>query len=329
MKSLLLHCIFLAVAITGSTGCKYVKTSQAINPPSSSLLKWDKDTRENLFTGAELCHTAYGSHLDEKDGGKYYEKALDEFTRRGIDATYFAIKRLNGIYPELYFLSVPQSDAVTVLFVGTNDDYDWFQNLKVSNFEDVARDGEFYIFPGHAGFRSGLLQILKKGLIDELKNHVKNYNVRSACDTKIAITLLGHSQGAGLVQLSLTIFDGLVYRGKELVTKPGHHFHVARAYAYAAPYAVSTTVKEDSGVHQWDEIDQRYPDKLITVLRDHDLAGVAYNVITYKNQIPSRHFGQFVRINRDGDVFFEDTRWEREEPHSIANYAKALKPHSE
>lgn len=271
----------------------------------------------NLATTAELVEIGY------KDANI----AVELFAKKGLDATYFSphLRRVFN-YPEVFILSTRKSDELIIVLVGTDSFGDWFQNMKSNNYDDVPADDKFFVPSGHGGFRLGVQNLLKKKFFSEiLPEHIEKFEVRSSPNSRIAVTLTGHSQGAGVAQLVAPVFDGYKWQADNIAKTEPWPYKVRAIYAYAPPYAV--TKDSDS----WVFMSTRYGDITWQVIRDSDIVPAAYNMAVSRQVITNRHFGHLVRITRDDKVFYEKTDWgskikdsHKDKPHSMSGYRAAL-----
>ncbi len=332
----------LCLVAASAAGCAATRVHPAHAVSAASTHRELKDDAVDLRHAAELCKVPYFRTPNQ---------AIAHYNELGYDASYYA--PASGIvhwldvgpwdFPELYLLSRKASGEVIVVFVGSNSGHDWFQNLKVTNYQDSAVTDQMYIMPGHGGFRAGMLNLIGSGFFDldpctdaadtsaddscsALTQHLQKYQVESG-DTPIRIILTGHSQGAGLAQLAASLFDGFHYlQDGRIAVQESWPYRVVRILRYASPYAVSKAgcVAEQTCPDPWKLIADRYADITYNVIRDDDMVPMLWDVT--KGHAPTtRHFGRLVRITRDGEARLEATTWPNEQPHHIDSYIEGLR----
>ena len=324
------------------TGCSSISfVSRTDTPLTKPLWKGgeNEEIYDDLYTGAKLIEISYYQDYQEElkkknkntsgkvtnnDDGQ--EIALKAFNARGLDATYFSPDTLiDPKYPEVFILSQRRSNAITLLFVGTNSFNDWIQNAKSTNYEDIPFEGNYYIPAGHAGFRRGIFNLINMDFFNMvIDDHVKEYDVSNNSGEKIKVHLIGHSQGGGIAQLIAPAVEGCVYKNENIDCEKGKYI-VDKIFAYGVPYAVSTF----RGEKDWDYMNDNYGQRTYMVLKDSDLVAAVYNALKYERTVPARHFGKFVRITRDNDLSTEEIDWGKDllykdQPHYIKNYKSAL-----
>ena len=307
--------IYLCIAIVLLTGCAHLYTESKSNEPHS----------KSLWTGVLLNDLQVGAHfIDISYLGE--ELATERYNKLGLDVTYYSPYDIleSSNYPEAFILSRKKSNSVTILFVGTNSKYDWLQNTKSTNYEDKVIEGNYYIPPGHAGYRRGIMNLIIRGFFGNiLDDHAKNHSVRDGSGQNIRIRLLGHSQGAGLAQLAAPIIDGYRYINGIRSKSRSSKYILEKLYAYGAPYTISTEGDD------WTFMNNTYGGLSYMILKDGDLVASIYNSYKYERTVPSRHFGNYIRITRDNEVKREITSWGKDveygnEPHYIKGYRSAL-----
>ncbi len=287
-----------------------------------------RSTRGNHSIAPRPMSLAYMAELLEI-GYEETELALEKFSSDGLDATYFAPRdglMICHYYPEAFILSSPRTDRVIILFVGTVSIGDWLQNIKSTNYEDVPVKETFFVPSGHAGFRHGIYNLIHNGFFKEtLSKHISEHNVQSTRGVSVKITIIGHSQGAGLAQLAAPIVDGYKYTGQKIARTDDWPYEVEAIYAYAPPYAVSASDKS------WNFMSETYGSITYQIIRDSDLVTSIYNAVSKGHTVPVRHFGKLIRITRDDEVVEEVTFWgskidaqHKNQPHHISGYRYAL-----
>jgi hypothetical protein len=269
------------------------------------------------------------------------------FQALGYDATYLAARHGPGVQrPRLFLVSQRASNRVFVVFPGTEDAFDWAQNAKFNRYADQPADGMFYLPPGHAGFRRGMTNVINSGIIDArefrggsldctqanihrsgLADHVCRFAVQQSPRERIQLILVGHSRGAGFIQVGATAFHGLTWRGGQIERAANWPYDVAAIFAYAPPYAIYRA-PDRPPVDQW------------AILEQYGLTRNAYMIIQDGDMVPTiwspfngqelgynqgRHFGHFIRITRDRRAFVDYLpNWDIALPHNSTLYCTSI-----
>jgi hypothetical protein len=263
----------------------------------------------------------YASLLDIASQPK--ENAKNELGNLGYNTTYFApVDRIIEAYPRVYILSNSEENGILILFLGTRSLFEWIQNLKAINYEDIAVSDTYFIPSGHAGFRRAIMNLVNAKFENAIYSHSEEYMLDK---NDLKLTVLGYSQGAGIAQLSLPYLDGYKYKIENNLTyivDTAPNISIEELVTFAPPYAISTYDKS------WEIVNSCYGGKTYQIIRDNDFVSSAYNV-SNNGRLSVMHFGQLVRITRDGVVKEEQTNWGRGDskndfPHSIHQYQRAL-----
>lgn len=278
---------------------------------------------------------------------------VDAFEALGYHASYHtAVHNALVRRPRLFFVSRSASNRVFVVFPGTEDAFDWGQNAKFGRRIDTRNDGTFYLPPGHAGFRRGMMNIIDSRIIDarefraggldcarlpetrsRLTEHVCRFDVQRSPGDRVQLVLVGHSRGAGFIQIGALAFHGLQWRDGRVERDASWPYDVEALFAFAPPYAIYRD-PDRRPVDQW------------ALLAQYGLARRAYMIIQDGDLVPTiwspfndrdigynqgRHFGHFIRITRDRRAFvdhlpFEDhiQEWDIEFPHSSQLYCTSI-----
>ncbi len=82
------------------------------------------------------------------------------FRALGYDATYVRA-RSSLLRPptDVFLVSRRRSNRLFIVITGTEEMRDWISNAQFGSYSAAYNDGQFYIPPGHAGFRGGMLNI--------------------------------------------------------------------------------------------------------------------------------------------------------------------------
>lgn len=248
------------------------------------------------------------------------EASAQEYKRLGFDVSYYTIaKPLLGSYPELFILSIKRSANMIIVFKGTDSWFDWYQNFKQMVFLDKKEGGDVYIPMGHAGFRRGVLNLVNFGFHNfGIKKHIDTFGLPES----VSLTLIGHSQGGALAQLTTPYLDGMRYKNNAVIRNQDWKHSVKKVITFGTPLALH---KEKNN---WDFINEHYAHNTTHVIRDGDIVSTAY--IPKDKQKLYRLYGRLIRIDRDGNVHLEETQWGQgdassSEPHAIKNYESILR----
>jgi pimeloyl-ACP methyl ester carboxylesterase len=280
---------------------------------------------------AEASKMLGPSYIDPKTSS-----AIEAFRARGYDATPWKAGRLFGHSNQGYIVSRAGENRIYVVIRGTDNFGDAVQDLKAKSYTGTYRDGEFYLPPGHGGFRRGVLNIINSGVlrINEfdvpldcaslgrrasiLARHLCRYGMRTG-PGQVDVVLVGHSLGAGIALIGAAAFAGLEYKqGPALssirVGRQDYWPLTLRAVvAFAPPYAVYSKTDLEAGIEtpegyesQWQILaSQGIIDRTILFINDRDLVpglSIGYG----------RHFGHRFRIDRDDRVTYDGSTTSRD-----------------
>jgi hypothetical protein len=253
------------------------------------------------------------------------------FNALGYDATYFAARAgAFAVTTDLFLVSRRGSNRLFVVITGTESPRDWYENAKFGSYAPAYLDGQFYVPPGHAGFRRGMLNVVNDGVVainefdqgelncaapaarpSGLARHLCQYQVASGVGP-IETVIVGHSRGAGIGILLATVFAGLEIQrsapnGPATVARQAHWPLVLHAViGFAPPYAIYHRVDPNAPAG--------FPDQW-TVLRDHGILARTIWFINERDIVPSlslgdgRHFGHRFRIRGTGEVRYDGDVW--------------------
>jgi hypothetical protein len=321
----------------------------AINPRTTG--SW----RDNLLGGTLLAAMVYGAGRDherlEQAGyenlralmpGLSVERRLELFAARGLHAAYIA-PRLWIMpwvrYPELYVLGDPHDQSMCIVFVGSNDAQDWYQNAKTSVYEDSPAAGRPFIPSGHAGFRRGVRNLIAIGFFDrDLPRLAQEWGIKPGSDGRIPVFVAGHSLGAAMAQLCLPAIEGWHHTGTDDhgffgLDKTGGRFAVRGAYLIAPPYAVASDefISPKLDHEQWQRnvrcyewMVATYGDLTWNVLHDADVVCSIYDVRNV-HEVSMKHLGHRVRIDGKGQARLDDGAWGNQRPHDYWGYYRPLR----
>lgn len=257
------------------------------------------------------------------------------FEALGYKTTYIPARAgsLQGV-TDVFLASRPGTNRLFIVITGTESTRDWIENAKFGSYTSRYKDGQFYVPPGHAGFRRGMLNIVNDDVIriDEfdsgpldctgdarrrsrLSRHICEHGL-SREPGGIETVIVGHSRGAGIGLLMATAFSGL-----EIVQPvPGGPAEVRRqAYwplslkaviTFAPPYAVYRRTDRQLGLDipagmpgQWEILAREgIPAKTISFLNEQDIVPLVSLGV-------GRHFGHRFRIGRHGGATYEGNDW--------------------
>ena len=261
-------------------------------------------------------------------------KAVDgvaAFNALGYDATYFPARvGAFGGTTDLFLVSQAQSNRLFVVITGTESVRDWYENAKFGSYRPVYRDGQYYVPPGHAGFRRGMLNVINAGVLainefDEepldcrapragasgLSRHICRYRVMRG-QGPVETVIVGHSRGAGIGILLATAFAGLeiqrpVQGVSATVARQTHWpLRLHAVIGFAPPYAVYR--RADA------EAPEGIPDHW-TILEDNGIIERTIWFINERDIVPSlsfgqgRHFGHRFRIQGNRRVSYDGMDW--------------------
>ncbi len=331
----------------------------------------DIQTMSAIADAALLMEISY-CDTEKKNVRKKRENAALDYRALGYDAAYFHPRYYVFLHdPNLFLLGRPGSNELTVVFTGTEvgfNPFDLIQDLRAGLSYKGRRDGKPYVPRGHTGFRSSFRNVVRKdffdgantfdeldehcvdqtitpsaGAFDEdpqvsLANFICRNNIRSDNENeKIRLTIIGHSLGAGIAQMSLGAFEGLTWRREEgappRVNPPGEAwpFEVKAAYLFAPPLALYPRDKACAPVDGSSPIDvyerNSLADRTYAIIRDGDMVPALWNPLKRSfHCVEGEHFGTFVRIPRGKSIAFieRDVDWSNAEPHRPKNYRNAV-----
>ena len=207
---------------------------------------------------------------------------------------------------------------------------DWYENAKFGSYSPVYRDGQYYVPPGHAGFRRGMLNVINFGVLalnefDErplncaaprsgasgLSRHICEHSVMRGQEP-VETVIVGHSRGAGIGILLATAFAGLEIQrpaqgGPATVARQAHWPLTLQAViGFAPPYAVYG--RPDA------QAPEGIPDHW-TILRDNEIIDRTIWLLNERDIVPNlsfghgRHFGHRFRIQGNRRVSYDGMDW--------------------
>ena len=165
--------------------------------------------------------------------GPTYEKqkragglAQQRLKNLGYNSQYVAAKFGSfGDLTDVFLVTQPGSQRLFIVITGTESTRDWYENAKFKPYATKWRDGYYYTAPGHAGFRSGTLNLIgalfRQNEFDTEKLNcaarTQSRLARFLCDPanrfdparQVETILVGHSRGAGIALLSAPAVAGL------------------------------------------------------------------------------------------------------------------------
>ncbi len=331
----------------------------------------DIETMSAIADAALLMEISYCDTEKESVRKKREDAALD-YRALGYDAAYFHPRYYVFLHdPNLFLLGRPGSNELTVVFTGTEVGFnplDLIQDLRTGASYKGRKDGKPYVPRGHTGFRSSFRNVIRKDFFenattfDDLDEHCRNQEPRypqSIFDDaprvslanficrnkirngneneKIRLTVIGHSLGAGIAQMSLGAFEGLTWRRDDGlppgVNKPAGAwpFEVKAAYLFAPPLALYPRDKQCDVLDVTSPIDvyrqNSLADRTYAVIRDGDMVPALWNPLKRAfHCVEGEHFGTFVRIPRGESIAFieRNVDWTNAEPHRPRNYRDAV-----
>ena len=330
----------------------------------------DIETVTAIADAALLMEISY-CNTEQKNVRKKREDAAFDYRALGFDAAYFHPRYYFFLHdPNLFLLGRPGSNELTVVFTGTEiafNPFDIIQDLRTGLSYKGRKDGKPYVPRGHAGFRSSFRNVIRKDFFENamtftalndhcdrlslntqpngfddsprvsLANFICRNEIRNGNpNEKIKITVIGHSLGAGIGQMSLGAFEGLTWRREKgvdaQIEKPSEDwpFVVKTAYFFAPPLALyprDRDCNKHQGAGPIDVYERNTLHKrTFAVIRDGDMVPAIWNPIKRSAHcVEGQHFGTFVRIPRgEGTAFIESVDWENAEPHRPRNYRSAI-----
>ncbi|HYD24783.1 MAG TPA: hypothetical protein VEB68_08290 [Croceibacterium sp.] len=193
------------------------------------------------------------------------------------------------------------SDRLYIVVTGTESTRDWFENLKAKSYTTLWRDGYYYTPPAHAGFRSGVLNVLgavlKRNEFDEtpltceadgsaregasrLTAFLCRSRVQSSPSSPVSVVLIGHSRGAAIATLVAPAFAGYEIKldGERADVARQAHWPLAFGglVGFAPPYALYTRTDEQAGM--------RLPPGAPDQWQVYGRAGILERTITFYNE---------------------------------------------
>jgi hypothetical protein len=278
--------------------------------------------------------------------------------KMGYDVTYVPASRgfLQGT-TDVFLASKPGSNRLFIVITGTESMRDWYENAKFGSYTAVYKDGQFYIPPGHAGFRRGMLNIVndhvlaldeyddgapacppkgtrprRSASISALTLHLCEFNL-SRDPGSVETVIVGHSRGAGIGMVTATAFAGLEIRrplkdGPATVARQAFWpLRLHAIVAFSPPHAVYHRSDRAAGLEvpdgildQWKYIDRlELPERTVAFLDDRD-------IVPHLSTGVARNFGHRYRIRRGGSVVYDGTDWEPDvdvrQAHSSRGYCR-------
>jgi pimeloyl-ACP methyl ester carboxylesterase len=278
------------------------------------------------------------------------------FKKLGYDVTYVPARAgfLQGT-TDVFLVSRPQSNRLFIVITGTEGARDWYENAKVRRFGPVYEDGQFYVPPGHAGFRRGMLNIVRdhvinineydEGTPDCPPPGTKRSSRVSAltlhlCEHKmprgpgeVEAVIVGHSRGAGIGMITAAAFAGEEIKrpaGKALGSVDRQEYWPLRLHAivvFSPPHSVYHMTDREAGVRVPEGIEDQWTvlervgaiDRTIAFVDERDLVPNLSNGV-------GRNFGHRYRIDRHGKLQYEGSVWTPDadlaEAHSSHGYCR-------
>ena len=330
----------LLVAII-SAGCAGAKSQRPAHLMTHVPVAHSGSALTEIIEAGYLCTNCYA------DNHGQIEPILEA---NGYKAMYFAPHCLNPWYdhnplhywrifyryPKVVAIYNTNWNYVTLVFIGTEKFGDFIMDSETSGYEDNPKTDYFYIPPGHAGFRGGILNLISQHYFTNCLLKFCMTNNVPRCDGKYKVRLVGHSLGAGLAQMAIGVTDGLRY-DHTLAIQPDKTwpFSFRNAVLFAPPYALSRTNKNPdcsyaTGV-SLEQFVERYQTNVLNIIRDDDMVPRLYNPLNRHGlqYVPLRHFGRIRRIDQTGTL--ESETWTADPnapdntfPHQIDSYLDAI-----
>jgi hypothetical protein len=241
---------------------------------------------------------------------------------------------------ELYLLASARSNAVIVLWVGTNEVKDWVTNFKATNYRDnpaAIPRGTPYIPPGHAGFRAHMLEYRKRGLFQQkIPSFAKQYGL-SSVGSQYSVISIGHSQGAGLSQFAVAAIDGYSHTGSGVSQSSDSPTALKKEIRFASPRALSSVVDGasqvrcalgGSGTVYFDHLELYRTTftrdrRSLSLVNEDDMVPRIWNPAC-GHVVPAAHYGVIIRLGVDGkrDEYVESV--DSSQPHHIDTYIQRV-----
>jgi len=226
----------------------------------------------------------------------YYDQLTSTYLAQLSDVAYWGERRINilrnkylSVYNEkveIELVKNPKSgsqvvmwkteDFLVLAFRGTQffAPNDWVTDFRYRNGSDNSSFGpELVRLPkGHKGFRNGVVKLVED---EKLFDRMKFLLVKEDLET-FPVYTTGHSLGAALSQI--------------IINPLSANFNFKGSYHYAPPLAVSC-----------DHLDEFHM----------EFGDVVYDIVNHKDFVSragrndTAHFGQFMRICKAGEIFFE------------------------
>jgi hypothetical protein len=257
------------------------------------------------------------------------------FEALGYNTTYIPARAgaFQGV-TDVFLASKPGTNRLYIVITGTESTRDWIENAKFRSYTARYKDGQFYVPPGHAGFRRGMLNIVNDDVIrinefdsrelkcsgdlrklSRLSRHICDHGLPRTAGS-IETVIVGHSRGAGIGLLTATAFAGLeivrpVRRGPADVKRQAHWpLSLKAVITFAPPYAVYRLTDRQLGLRvppelpdQWKVLEREgIPAKTISFLNEQDIVPLLSLGL-------GRHFGHRFRIDRHGRTTYEGHDW--------------------
>lgn len=247
-------------------------TAMAANSPASAHDEVFADVCADLSSQLDLCEEASTTalllaptYMTDKQGA-----AVNSLENLDYAATYIPAK--TGWFSDttdLFFAGVPGSNRVYVVVTGTESARDWYENAKKTPYTTVWTDGIYYIPPGHAGFRSGTINVINAALrqnefdaggldcsnangASRLTRFVCERGIGDGSGQPIDLVLVGHSRGSAIVNLTALAFDGfeIAAEGDGMTVKRQEHwpYRVAGVFGFAPPPAIYLRTDAEAGM---------------------------------------------------------------------------------
>jgi|GEM_PF-3660531 len=279
---------------------------------------------------AEAARTLAPSYeTDKKNAGE------DAFRKLGYNVTYIPARHgwLQGT-TDVFLASRPGSNRLFIVITGTESVRDWAENAKFGSYTNRYKDGQFYVPPGHAGFRRGMLNVVNDDVIrinefdtnpldcagearkrSRLSRHICEYGLPRS-KGGIEAVLVGHSRGAGVAMIMATAFSGLEIvrpddNGPVKVRRQNYWpLSLNAVITFAPPYAIYRRTDREAGLtvpeglpDQWEILEQEgIPQKTISFVNEQDIVPLLSLGL-------GRQLGHRFRIARSGAVTYEGRDW--------------------
>lgn len=202
-------------------------------------------------------------------------RATERLRALGYAAEYIAAS--GGVLSDttdVFLIAKPASNRLYVFITGTESARDWYENAKAIAYTTKWRDGYYYTPPGHAGFRSGALNVisavLKRNEFDNaslvcngqaaparasrVAAFICSSGVRSRPDSRVEVVVAGHSRGSAIATLIAPALAGYEIRTSDggdsasVDKQSGWPLDFAGLVGFAPPYAIYTRTDAAAGM---------------------------------------------------------------------------------